>query len=219
MKRVFAASMLTLALAFAGVCHVRAATPVDTRRDELAKLQETLGDPDPLVRLTNMEAAIDSGDALKIQIALRPAFSGDDAGMRAIGMRAYLESIKELALDIVLPPAVQKQYDSALNDQNAMKQLLSAHEYLLHLSSIGFRVRLVFKDYKMSESTGVVVGYTPGTFSIVGDRLSIGVPISALGLFHCDFDVRPTRALTLDGTMACDFGPGVPRLGATAAMF
>ena len=47
----------------------RLAPSPEARRDEIAKVAEMLADPDPLMRLTNMEAIVKSGDTLKLQVA------------------------------------------------------------------------------------------------------------------------------------------------------
>src|ERR1700728_4808787 len=93
------------------------------RQEELAKVQELLSDPDPNARLANMEEIVKSGDATRLQVALRIVFHSDDPNMRALGLRAYIASLHELTFDIELPAQAQRQYDDAQADDDKMKAL------------------------------------------------------------------------------------------------
>jgi hypothetical protein len=192
----------------------------EARREDLAKVKESLADPDPLMRLANLEAIINSGDALKTQVALRLAFQSDDADLRALAMRGYIASRKELIFDILLPAAIQRQYEQAQADPDSLKSFLAARHYLQQLVSQVFRVHYLIMKYDASKTTGEIRDPTRGevsTFFISGDRLAA----SAINYYFgtCNIDFRPSSGM-LKGTLGCDFGGrGSPKLEISAPMF
>ena len=95
----------------------------ESRQAEFAKVQELFADPDPNMRLANMEQIVNSGDATKFDLALSLAFHSDDQSMRALGMRAYIASLHGLTFDMQLPPQTQRQYDEAQGDTEKMAAL------------------------------------------------------------------------------------------------
>ena len=201
--------------------HRKEASSPAARRDELAKVQELLGDPDPLMRLSNMEAIVNSGDGLRIQIALRTALSGDDPALRGLATRAYIATTQQVDFDIKLPPAIQKQYDAAEGDQSKLAPILRNVE-VREASAAGFHFRLVFKDYTISQSSGTVAAEgADAKFTVSGERFFTHIPTRFGGLGTiCDVEFRPSRDLLLDGTLWCaSFGTASPKLIISAAMF
>ena len=180
------------------------------RREDLAKVQEMLADPDPLMRLANMEALVGSGDALKIRIAIRTAFASNDADLRGLAMRAYLATQRDITFDVSLPPAIQKQYDSAT--PSTMQDLTRQYPFLPSLSNAAFRVHLKLIDYTLGQDSGKVEAQGDAPFTITGDKFSTQVPVPYSGVCYIDF--WPSRKLTLDGTLAC--GGVWPKLAITA---
>lgn len=179
-----------------------ARTPQE-RRDQLAKVQEMLADPDPLLRLANMEAIVASGDALKIRIAIRTAFASDDTELRGLALRAYLATHKEITFDVLLPPAAQKQYDATSPDK--VQEIYRQYPFLERLYGAAFRFRLMLTDYTLGQDGGTLQSGNEGHFTITGERFSTFVGVRDIGSCYVDF--WPGRKQTLDGTLACGSWP------------
>ncbi len=64
----------------------------------MARVSEVLSDPDPNARAAGLEAILDSGDATRIQMALRLAFQSDDSNLRALALRACGVQVPPLSL-------------------------------------------------------------------------------------------------------------------------
>jgi hypothetical protein len=197
------------------------------RRDELAKVNEIMASRDPLMRLAGLEEIINSGDALRTQVALRLAFQSDDADLHALAMRGYIASRKEIILDIQLPAAVQKQYDDTLVDVEKRQAFFSgdAHYYISQLAQQGFRVHYVFSKYDVSNTTGAIHDSSAdvadtrsnSSFAISGDRLSASVRNTYYEL--CRVDFKPMGSL-FKGSLSCSFfGRLAPKLDVSAPIF
>lgn len=184
------------------------------RRDQMAKVQEMLADPDPLLRLANMESIVNSGDSLRLQVALRAALSSDDADLRGLAMRAFLATRKEVVFDIVLPPPMQKQVDDARFDRSALQDLEKRFSFLPGLLGFASKFQLRFKDYAFSQDRGTVESANAANFSITGDKFSTLVSINNYS--GCYIDFVPSRRLTFEGTMACG---SWPKLSISAPIF
>ena len=185
------------------------AQSAQSRREDLAKVGEMLGDPDPLMRLANMEAIVSGGDGLKIRLATRIAFASDDAELRGLALRAYLATHKELTFDVALPAAVQKQFDTAT--PNTMPDMNKQYPYVAALNNVAFRFKIVIKDYSFGQDTGRVV-MREAPFTITGEKFSMSLDISYLGTCYVDFS--PGRKQNLEGFLACQ--GGWPRLAITS---
>jgi hypothetical protein len=228
--------LLTWALAIFCPCSFLAQTPAkrpppksaQARQEELAKVQELLSDPDPNARLANMEEIVKSGDATRLQVALRIVFHSDDPNMRALGLRAYIASLHELTFDIELPAQAQRQYDDAQADDDKMNALLKQHPYLAVFAGFGFRISLDFSKYDMTKTTGVITDSrsqtNPGAFAVSGDRVAGTFRLSSivLGSPPCSFDFKPTADMVLKGSLSCDASGHsimIPRLSISAPIF
>ena len=201
----------------------RESVNVDVRRDELAKVKEMLSDRDPLMRLANLEAIINSGDALRTQLALRLAFQSEDADLHALAMRGYIASRKEVALDIQLPAADQRGYEEALADPQNTTTFMNSHPYIDFLAKQGFRVHFRFSKYDVTSTTGTIQDSAYqnqdqlSSFAISGDRLSASVQSQAFGL--CRVDFRPVGNM-FKGSLSCSFfNSRSPKLDVSAPVF
>jgi len=202
------------------------AAPISTaaaqaRRDQLAKIPELLADPDPNMRIANMEAILATNDSTMIQVALRLAFQSDDVNLRSLAMRAYIASAKELTFDILVPDNIKSQYDAVQFDSRSKDQFFSTYRYMQKLEQLGFRDHLVFQRYSRTDSTGTLVDARrqndPAVFTISGDRLSVRVMEGWAG--YCTVDFRPSNNM-LQGTMLCEeYAGSFPKLIITSPLF
>jgi hypothetical protein len=205
-----------LLLAFAVTLAVTAASFAQSspqaRREELAKVQEMLSDPDPLMRLANMEAIVTSGDGLKTMLAIRTAFASDDADLRGLAVRAYLATHKELTFMVLLPPEIQNQFNAAT--PNTLKELVHKFPYVAHLNQIAFRFQLAVEDYTLGQDAG---HFSPNhhIFTIAGDKVSSLISIYGAG--ECYVEFWPGKKQNLDGNLACQ--RGWPKLAISASAF
>src|ERR1017187_6992916 len=207
-------TLITIAIAISSDAAMWAQAPAkrpavvsaQARREELEKNQEVLSDPDPNARLADMEKIVNSGDTTRIESALKIVFHSDDQSMRALGLRAYIASLKELTFEIQLPAQIQRQYDDAQGDADKTKELSTKFPYLEVLAKSGLLVRIVFSKYDMTKSTGVADSGSgrPGTFTISGDRLTGSMPTRFLYNPTCNFDFRPATDMSLKGTLTCE---------------
>lgn len=197
------------------------------RRDQLAKVQEMLTDPDPLMREANMEEIIKSGDATRTRIALRIAVASDDKDLRALAMRAYLASAKEIVFDITMPDTLQKAYDAAKSNLDELNELFNHpnYEFMAQLHSWHMTLYIRIVDYNMRSNAGnfsetVNNMKEKGTFTVVGETVKGQLEYNVSGYpRQCHIVFKPTRELTLAGIIACDFGNHMPDLFISAPMF
>jgi len=188
------------------------------RRDELAKVGEMMADPDRLMRLAYLEEIVESGDANRIDIAVKIAVSSDDPQLRGVAMRAYFASQKQIAFDVKLPPQVQKKYDAADEDKKKIDELIVQYPYIQFVRAAGFKIRLQFKEFDFKKGQGVMSGgWDVADFTISGDKLS--VRILTVNRSWCELELRPSKALMLEGPLICQLGYETPKLQISAPLF
>jgi hypothetical protein len=131
------------------------AVQIEAKRAELQQIREQLSDPDADRRAAAMMVIVESGDASKIQFALRIALTSDDAFLRNIGFRAYLATVQQLSFDVQSPPDIQRQVDAALaNDPERLAELLKRYPYLKEVAQSSYQVHFFLKNYNMSKGAG-----------------------------------------------------------------
>lgn len=196
------------------------------RHDQLARVQEMLADPDPLMRQANLEGIVKTGDEAQIRIALKIAFASDDKDLRAQALRAYLATTKQIVFSIKLPPNLQRQYDNVKFNPEELSALVSKPGYgfigSLQAWHMMFDISIAAFDMNGDEGkfTQTTDSEHKGTFTVVGDTVQ-GQGIYAVGEYtrSCQFSFKPTRELNLSGTLACDFGNNAPPETITAPLF
>jgi len=186
----------------------------EARRDEIAKVAEMMADPDPLMRLTNMEAIVKSGDTLKLQVALRIALTGEDRELRGLALRAYLVSRKEITFEVMLPSNIQAQFDASRSDPAAEHVFSARNPYVNYLAASASRFQLSFPDYAFEQDRGTAhCDVNTGQFAIIGDRLAVKLPLNNWGECYVDFS---PKGQMFSGTVACG---SWPKLAITAPSF
>jgi hypothetical protein len=140
-----------------------------------------------------------------VQTALRLAFRSDDADLRALAMRAYIETLKEVTFDIILPDEWAQQYDAVKYDQRSKDQLFNSHPAIRSAEQSSFRFHLSFNAYNRLLSSGEVnvSGNDHIIFTITGDRLSFKTRLPGYAA-TCYYEFRPAVDMTFHGKMNCE---------------
>lgn len=222
-------SALPILLVFSGAAYGDSMSDAaKARRDQLAKVQEMLSDPDPLMREANMEQIIKSGDSTLIRVAEKIAFASDDQELRALAMRGYLASTKELVFEIKFPEELQKQYEEVKGDPQQLAALAQKKgQFISEFQNLHMSLVVKVSQYDMKSNIGIISQSTwsdgKGEFTVVGDtvngqmRYSFDGPGSGVRL--CQVMFKPTRELKLAGTLGCDLGLNVPTESISASLF
>lgn len=201
------------------------------RREELLKVQELVNDPDPLMRLANFESIVRSNDALKIQTAIRIAMTSRDSSLRSLALQAYLAATRVISLELTIPPALLKQWQSVREDRARrdlfIRENRSASTFAEAEQYLAGRVQFLFLDAQVGAAKGQVAFTRDGArphgrpveYRVLGERLQFTdrVWFGGLGV-DCLVELTGTRDLTLAGTLSCThprFGP----VGLVAPMY
>lgn len=219
----FAATAILCVMTLSPSWAAEPAQSPQARRDQLAKIQEMLGgEPDPLMRLANMEAIVASGDQTQIRLAVRMALASDDKDLRALAFRAYLASARELVFSITLPDAIQKKYDAVRNSPDDLRAFYETrnYEFIRHLHNWNMLLDVNVEKYSIEKNSGVLAEHSNqrnvGDFIVVGDTAKATIFYSG---FTCAISVTPTRNLDLVGTLSCANFNAAPRLNISTGMF
>ncbi|MBV9749963.1 MAG: hypothetical protein JO157_14230 [Acetobacteraceae bacterium] len=108
-------AVLALWPALARSADAPARSPTE-RREELQRLSDDLNSPDPLKRLTTLDAVLQSNDLLAREIATRTALSSTDTEMRNYAALLLLSRTKVVNVELKLPLRLQGQVDEAKDD-------------------------------------------------------------------------------------------------------
>lgn len=206
-------AILGVALQFYGPSDASAQTAAE-RHAQLTEVADMIsGEPDPLMRIANLETIVAKGDRLMTEMAIRNAMAIDDKPLRSVALAAYLRSARDMTFHWPVPSDVQKSLSRKKPPRSA--------QYIARANSqVGGRVvvRLAEFDDDGSfkiEKHGAV--YEASTGRIVGDRIEFRARM-VFGAF-CNFAMHPSKSLVLDGTMTCE-SPNLPgQFELTAEMF
>lgn len=97
---------------------------VDERYAELQMVPEAINDPDPLMRLAQLEAIIAEGDATKVQLALRTAFTVDDPNIRSLALRAHFAKYDTVVIDAEYPEGLEEALKRGAEDRKLVATAL-----------------------------------------------------------------------------------------------
>ena len=193
------------------------------RRAELAKVQEMINDPDPLMRIANMETIVEEGDALKIQIAIRTAMSSDDRDLRSLAMKAFIARLSEVTFTLSGDAKDMAELQRASTDQARNDVLTRKGNNLRTLENVQYRQKFLFRNFELKNSKGEVTrdGFTAPNywrnFAVIGDRLvfTTSTCMGSANSCPCEVEVRPTKDLKLVGAARCQIN-GWPPIGLSA---
>ncbi len=191
---------------------------VTTRYGELQAVLDAINDPDPLMRLAQLEEILKKGDATEVQLAIRTAFQVADPNVRSLALRAHFASFRTFIVTAELPEAMQAVLDG--KDQEAIKDL-SGNKLYGFLKDQGFQFSLQ-SEYPSSEAlefqvasrnenpTGDEQKKYLGTGNIRGGLINIvtNVKHGYNNSENCSFEFTDYDAFTLVGQATCNFENG-----------
>ena len=169
---------------------------------------------------------MESGDARRIEIAIRTLVSGDDPVLRGMAMRGYIAVTRQLVLEVALSPQEMKVLQDARTQPDGVRKLRSPNEHLAHLNQLGFKFNFTFEVASIKEPRGKVVATAMAAnpsywkpFAVRGERITYTVQ-SAGGGPACEFELTPKKDATIVGTMTCPSNSGIGRpIALIARMF
>lgn len=193
------------------------------RRDDIARVQELVTDPDPLQRVANLEEIVAEGDAVRMQVAVRVALTGDDAMLRGLAFRAFLAGVQRFVADLSLEPAQQQRLDRARSsgDPRAMAPMRQL-EHLVDVTAMRADFRITQFTLTNGRGRARVGWYRQGgqdfEFQVIGERLLTNLAIDGSQMAVCPLELRPTRDLRIEGHMVCQ-GTNFGRIHFNAPMY
>lgn len=155
------------------------------RAVQIKEWREKCNDPDPDLRLANLESAIATNDRTVMRTCVRQALSSDNADMRNLGLRAALAMNERLTFKMTLPDKVAKAIAQAGGNDKRLLKVRRAHTYTISpFDSIG------------------------GVFTFVTKNSEISSPNSEWSTLGLNSDVRPdmSAVLTVSGSQVSGTG-------------
>ncbi|WP_312367310.1 hypothetical protein [Ensifer sp.] len=219
MKRILArfAAVSAVAAAMMASTTSLAHADVTARYGELQAVLDAINDPDPLMRLAQLEEILKKGDATEVQLAIRTAFQVSDPNVRSLALRAHFASFRTFIITAELPEAMQAVLDG--KDQEAIKDL-SGNRLYGFLKDQGFQFSLQ-SEYPSSEALEFQVASRnenpsadnqksySGTGNIRGGLINIVTNVkNGFDTRNCSFELTDYEAFTLVGRGTCNFENG-----------
>ena len=197
---------------------------VNARYGELQAVIDAINDPDPLMRLAQLEEIVAKGNATDVQLAIRTAFSVDDPNVRSLALRAHFASFKTFIVTADYPQDIKKLLETG--DEKAKTQLKKDHYRLLDfLSTQGnqFSFRSEYPSKDALEFTVRSLNSIPdsqqadqyaGNGNIRGGLINIVSAVkqspNSSAPINCSFEFTEYEAFTLKGTGACNMEGSFP---------
>jgi hypothetical protein len=184
------------------------------RYGELQAVIDAINDPDPLMRLAQLEEILKKGDATEVQLAIRTAFSVEDPNVRSLALRAHFAGFKTFVITAQLPEEWQKAAES--EDKAALANI--SNSYLMRLfrdqgyqfsfqseypgvNNLEFKVK-VLNDQRPADD------YT-GSGNIRGGMINIVTAYRfANSQKTCSFELAEFKGFTLKGFGSCNVDGG-----------
>lgn len=208
-------SKLFVSVAF---CSLSVSSPVladaTARYGELQAVIDAINDPDPVMRLAQLDEILKKGDATEVQLAIRTAFSVEDPNVRSLALRAHFAGFKTFVITASLPNQMQEAVESG--DKKVIETVgnsdlvryFTERGYQFSFSSdysgsdsLEFKVRLL-NDREQSEDFD-------GSGNIRGGLITVVVPFNFMSQTKvCSFEFREYIGFTLNGFGSCNIEEG-----------
>lgn len=184
------------------------------RYGELQGVIDAINDPDPLMRLAQLEEILKKGDATDVQLAIRTAFTVDDPNIRSLALRSHFAGFRTFVVTAELPEDVKNAL--AGSDKNAL-QARQASEQIRFFENQGYQFsfqteypssnELEFKTKFLNDSRRQEE--FSGSGNIRGGMVTIVTPIVyANSSRSCSLEFTRYEGFTLTGTGSCNLDNG-----------
>lgn len=179
----------------------------EERAQQLKAVVALVTSPDRDLNIANFEQIMESGDARRIEIAIRTLVASDDPVLRGMAMRGYIAVTRNLVLEVALNQAEMKVLTAARAEPNGINKLDSPYRHLREMAAVGFKFPLGFEISSIKEPRGKV--FLPNdsrnhnaVYSVRGERITFGLSPTSSWI-KCEFDLAPKKDATIVGTMTC----------------
>ena len=179
---------------------------VEERAQQLKAVVPSVTSPDRDLNIANFEQLMESGDARRIEIAIRTLVSSDDPVLRGMAMRGYIAVTRDLVLEAVLNQAEMKVLTEARAQPDGVRNLHSPYAHLSQMATVGFKFPLVFEITSIKEPRGKVMEpyyKQPVNYTVRGDRITFAIAAMSNVSVKCEFELAPKKDATIGGTMTC----------------
>lgn len=184
------------------------------RYGELQAVIDAINDPDPLMRLAQVEEILKKGDATEVQLAIRTAFSLEDPNIRSLALRAHFAGFRTFVITAQLPDEWKEAQDSSAKemveklDNNYLVRLFRDLGYQFSFESeypgsdlLEFRVKMLNDPRKSDDYTG--------TGNIRGGMITVATPLFFISSQKaCSFEFTEYEGFTLKGLGSCNVDGG-----------
>lgn len=200
------------------LCSLSISSPVfadaTARYGELQAVIDAINDPDPVMRLAQLDEILKKGDATEVQLAIRTAFSVEDPNVRSLALRAHFAGFKTFVITAQLPEEWQKAIDSTDKDmiekvdRSLLMRLFRDLGYQFSFESeypsadnLEFGVKILNSSRKPEDYTG--------SGNIRGGMVTVVAPVFFMSNERdCSFEFTEYEGFTLKGFGSCNLDHG-----------
>ncbi|UHS59190.1 hypothetical protein [Agrobacterium vaccinii] len=184
------------------------------RYGELQGVVDAINDPDPLMRLAQLEEILTKGDATEVQLAIRTAFTVDDPNVRSLALRSHFASFRTFVVTAELPEEIKKVL--AGTDKSALQSLQSSYQ-LRFFNDLGYHLSFMSEAPKSNElefktkflNDGRSREEFNGSGNIRGGMVTIVTPIYYPNSEKsCSLEFVRYEGFTLKGMGSCNLEKG-----------
>jgi len=184
------------------------------RYGELQGVVDAINDPDPLMRLAQLEEILKKGDATEVQLAIRTAFTVDDPNIRSLALRSHFTGFRTFVVTAELPEDIKKVLTGS--DKSALQSLQSSYQ-LRFFQDLGYQLSFQSESPSTSElefktkfmSDGRQREGFDGSGNIRGGMMTIVTPIYFPSSERtCSLEFTRYEGFTLKGTGSCNLEKG-----------
>lgn len=202
----------------AALCSLSISSPVladaTARYGELQAVIDAINDPDPVMRLAQLDEILKKGDATEVQLAIRTAFSVEDPNVRSLALRAHFAGFKTFVITASLPKKMQDAVDSG--DKKVIDEV-GKSDLVRYFKERGYQFSFA-SDYAGSDSLEFKAKLLNdreqsedfrGSGNIRGGLITVVVPFYFQSQTKiCSFEFDGYDGFTLHGFGSCNIDEG-----------
>lgn len=202
----------------AALCSLSISSPVfadaTARYGELQAVIDAINDPDPVMRLAQLDEILKKGDATEVQLAIRTAFSVEDPNVRSLALRAHFAGFNTFVITASLPKKMQDAVDSG--DKKVIDEV-GKSDLVRYFNERGYQFSLA-SDYPGSNSLEFKVKLLNdreqsedfrGSGNIRGGLITVVVPFNFQSQTKiCSFEFDDYDGFTIHGFGSCNIEKG-----------
>ena len=185
-------------------------------KDKLLALSEGLNDPNPIIRISVLDAALADSSSTVRNYAMSQALASEDADLKSMALTKFFETRKQLTVIVKKPEALKAREASLEGDTEALEALKGRSESYSYGVLTAYQPSIMYILKSFNSTTGELKGncmkgemrineYSKFSGSVVGNKVTIEHTCQRVASRYdsCTLQMQLSDSAKFVGTMRC----------------